>query len=311
MKISAYDKDITDEVKHSKGKVHSVFKSALSIESGGRLITFAPASGGKGPGFFLVEDPQDFRSMGFEPDMPFSVYEDDKYIAIGGRKLSTANAAGFSSMSDFSGYSVDGKKIKNNIEYLKKNLVRYVCNDLRCLENSLFPVSAGEYLPEKMDSSNSCVIPVWNEYVRNALIIMDEGIIDRDENLFSRSLEKLTGAGCGLTPGGDDFILGMLCISNLITKAGYSKGNSSGLFILGNIQKYLPLYLNKTGFISRSYLQYALEGRYTETLVSFIRMFSDGYPENSQECISKLMCRGATSGADTIAGILFASGYLC
>jgi len=157
------------------------------------------------------------------------------------------------------------------------------------------------------------VTPVWVKYITETLETLKQSIIIQDEDLFSVSLKKLVGAGWGLTPGGDDFITGMLCLADNIYHSGKGvnrKEMAAPGFIRKLVKKHLPDFLGRTGFISSSYLQYALERRYTQSLVDFCRVFTGANLTEDQKTLIKLLSRGATSGADTIAGILFTSDIL-
>jgi hypothetical protein len=149
---------------------------------------------------------------------------------------------------------------------------------------------------------------VWRKHTSGILDKLSESIQKRNEDSFSNSIGKLVGLGWGLTPGGDDFIIGMLSASALTAKCR-KNADSTGLAAFTEIsfKKSLPRFLCKTGFISGAYLEYALENRLTKSLTDFIYELFTGDLASNPGSVVKLRERGATSGLDMMAGVIFVS----
>lgn len=104
-------------------------------------------------------------------------------------------------------------------------------------------------------------------------------------------LDYLFGRGKGLTPSGDDFILGMLAyhhvnpyLSDEFIKQLESKMNS-----------------NLTTDISVNYLKDALQGYFVRDIINLFNSLQDG--GNIVARIYKITSFGHTSGKDTLSGI--------
>jgi hypothetical protein len=122
-----------------------------------------------------------------------------------------------------------------------------------------------------------------------------------DHQAALQSLSKLIGLGAGLTPAGDDFIIGWL--AGLMLMAGtpgeleFLNVVNSGLLVLGN----------GTTPISRQHLRDAATGEFSELLSDVCFALASGAPAAElAETLSRQLAVGATSGADAAAGLMFA-----
>lgn len=110
---------------------------------------------------------------------------------------------------------------------------------------------------------------------------------------LKRSLDRFIGLGEGLTPSGDDFIVGlcwvmtvdpMLCTTTLLPL----------------VRQVLGSCLEKTNFISGQMLRYAVEARFTEPLVRLAR--ADNRTD-LRAVFEDIAAFGHTSGLDTLCGL--------
>lgn len=118
--------------------------------------------------------------------------------------------------------------------------------------------------------------------------------------IFEEFSSKLIGLGPGLTPLGDDFLVGMLAILTSCQKRSKSIEN-----ILCNFRSSISLCLKKTCWISREFLRYAIEGSFSEKLNGLITFILNHQSdrEGLRLIIRKGLEFGATSGLGTIMGI--------
>lgn len=112
-------------------------------------------------------------------------------------------------------------------------------------------------------------------------------------------LKKWLGRGQGLTPSGDDFLIGLLYINH-----GYS-------FITPPFfEELLDLMKQEyTTQISIHYLYCALAGLYSRPLRILLKGINKGDAGMVADSIERLRYFGHTSGCDTMSGILF--GLTC
>ncbi len=111
------------------------------------------------------------------------------------------------------------------------------------------------------------------------------------------AVKRLVGLGPGLTPAGDDALLGYLAIY------AHMGGNHKQLSVLrAAVVQNLP----RTGEISAQMLRDAVSGHYPERLSTVIAALCREEIESLTVLLPRLMETGASSGADMAAGMYFA-----
>ena len=111
--------------------------------------------------------------------------------------------------------------------------------------------------------------------------------------IFSRQLNQFIGLGEGLTPSGDDFLVGLLW-ALWVGEADRLPGFETFLYAVQST-------LHKTNDISAQMLRFAIRKRFTEPLISLARV-SD--PTDCAEAFKRIAAFGHTSGFDTLCGLL-------
>ncbi|WP_019373175.1 DUF2877 domain-containing protein [Melaminivora alkalimesophila] len=108
---------------------------------------------------------------------------------------------------------------------------------------------------------------------------------------------RLIGLGPGLTPSGDDFVVGFV----------------GALWLDGqtNMVRYLRRHLREhlwqaTNVISAQYLRHALHGRFSSPLRSLLEAMIQGEPDSRQlmAALRGVMAVGSSSGWDSLMGVL-------
>lgn len=104
----------------------------------------------------------------------------------------------------------------------------------------------------------------------------------------------LIGAGSGLTPSGDDYLIGLLLILQ-VTEPDCHKVLASTI----------TRHLSRTTHVSASYLKLAAKGHFSEALTDLRQAIFSSCPTlvPLQRAISRVLAVGSTSGADTLAGV--------
>ncbi len=112
--------------------------------------------------------------------------------------------------------------------------------------------------------------------------------------------QRLIGWGEGLTPAGDDFLVGLLAALHTAAPGEASRGNfhaALATHIAANVVRTTP--------IAAHYLRLAAAGHFTEPLLS-LRDALLGQTDEAQldAALQRALAVGATSGADTVSGLL-------
>jgi len=117
--------------------------------------------------------------------------------------------------------------------------------------------------------------------------------------LVEATLRPLVGRGVGLTPSGDDAIVGILAVLHRCAAPSVADGP------LHALAPSLPPLLERTTPISAHFLRLALRGQFSERLVSVVdACCTPSGP--TPEALDRLLATGATSGADAFAGVVAA-----
>lgn len=113
-------------------------------------------------------------------------------------------------------------------------------------------------------------------------------------------VRRLIGAGPGLTPAGDDVLVGLLAA---LYRGGSAAASASAAFscLSQTISRYLP----RTTDVSAHYLRLATRGFFSEPLTRLIdAVVGDACVEEVHRRMSEVLSVGATSGADALHGVL-------
>lgn len=161
-----------------------------------------------------------------------------------------------------------------------------------------------QWLPEQLDKHGlltglrrdaCCDHENISAFRESLLETMSQPDLDRAVRFetFSRQLNQFIGLGEGLTPSGDDFLVGLLW-ALWVGEADRLPGFDTFLYAVRSI-------LHKTNDISAQMLRFAIRKRFTEPLISLARV-SD--PTDCAEVFKRIAAFGHTSGFDTLCGLL-------
>lgn len=112
----------------------------------------------------------------------------------------------------------------------------------------------------------------------------------------SEAISYFIGRGKGLTPSGDDLLVGALAADQLL---GMLPGDTEG-----RIRKCLAQDPKPTTTVSAHYLACALDGLYNEPIHRLLQVLRQESEEKAiAECIKQIMAIGHTSGMDMLTGL--------
>lgn len=111
---------------------------------------------------------------------------------------------------------------------------------------------------------------------------------------FCNAAKHMIGLGFGLTPSGDDFLVGALATTAYL----------NGSFSSNLAESQWKELCSQTTRVSQHYLHEAYWARFAERITDLLdQLFA--HPAQSQEAVSNLVSFGATSGTDVLAGIVY------
>lgn len=107
----------------------------------------------------------------------------------------------------------------------------------------------------------------------------------------------MIGLGPGLTPSGDDFLVGLFATLNIALSPCYPLRA-----ICGEVVEFAR---SSTNAISVAALANAARGRVRESIGALARELIDGTPARLGDALDRVLAIGATSGAEIVAGLAF------
>jgi hypothetical protein len=120
-----------------------------------------------------------------------------------------------------------------------------------------------------------------------------------DAEAASTYAKAMVGLGPGLTPSGDDFLVGLFAVLHV------PESPCHGLKDL--CAKLVADAVGKTNAISVAALKAAAHGRVREPVHALMRELVAGTCESVKAALAPVLAIGSTSGADMVAGIV--SGF--
>jgi len=122
--------------------------------------------------------------------------------------------------------------------------------------------------------------------------------LDREQAL--RQLERLVGWGEGLTPAGDDFLVGLLAGLEVL-----ARGDERRLRFHRAIGAAVTARTHRTTPIAAHCLRLAAAGHHAEPLLELRDALVSAVDEGAvATALRRALAVGATSGADTVSGLL-------
>jgi hypothetical protein len=120
-----------------------------------------------------------------------------------------------------------------------------------------------------------------------------------DPQTSAEAAAKFIGLGPGVTPSGDDILIGYL--AGLWSTAAQ---NQQRLDFLSNFGGLLSTLTKETNEISRTYLHYAIKGEFSSSTIALVSAISDGEEQNILSAAKEAMRVGHSSGMDSVSGLL-------
>lgn len=124
-----------------------------------------------------------------------------------------------------------------------------------------------------------------------------EGFSTKDTNQNVQNAKKLIGLGQGLTPSGDDFLVGLLLAFSISKNDSFSEKEWA--------QQVVKESEKNTNIISYSAIKYAAIGQTRETISMFIKALVQSQTDHQvKQALFTVMKIGSSSGTEMAWGIL-------
>lgn len=267
------------------GQVHSIFRKSLNLSFENRLINL---------------------SEGGSSQPPFGVQLEDWVISYIINNVSENETVLWHSENKEIIFTSMNLKIQFNESYYYSQMVPAEVNYSNFLDNvsTLIEFVIGSKLKNGFDKNMTDVIrfifdsdEASEDEFYNQLRILENSLLDK--KLCFDVLNYWIGRGRGLTPSGDDFLVGVLAI---LSTTG----------IKNNCVEVFKEYLLKEGHkrttaIGFEYLWYASQGKFSMNIISLCRAMMEDDKKELNKALWDLSLSGHTSGADTILGMILST----
>ena len=137
----------------------------------------------------------------------------------------------------------------------------------------------------------------------SCLIGLQQAAWDGNASEAARWATALIGTGVGLTPSGDDILVGILAAWSLQAGAGKQQA-----FIESIRMRLLGCLAGRTTRISEAFLYHALQGRFSGRLMDFAVAVLAQKDFEVEAAATRLLAFGASSGLDSLCGVVFGCG---
>jgi hypothetical protein len=266
------------------GRVHSIFQNGVNIKMGNFLIFIGNTKNGRLPfGIHLEEDVlDDFMAC----------VQDDLVVCWKGFSLYFANKEKLMKLD-----LQTSTPFVNSIPKCRPEKVSFPSFEqfvALCIDNGE-PIGIDDLYTDQflLYYLNNQEI----EQTELAIKVSDlmKAVLSEDEEFIGQTLRFFLGRGKGLTPSGDDILVGLLAVH-----AVSGMFSQTFLHVLKEIIQAEPI----TTDVSIEYLQYALNGKFSSVIV---HIMNDILTEESTELkqhFSDLVQVGHSSGVDSSFGIL-------
>jgi hypothetical protein len=151
------------------------------------------------------------------------------------------------------------------------------------------------------DGSHSLHDRAFMAMARTGIKGLQQALQDGDRLSIGKSAAALAGLGPGLTPAGDDYLVGLMAGLRVWPGPGELSPQEACHIIFEATE-------GRTTLLSRAFLHSAKEGLFGEDWHELLAELSRGEATGIQRAARRIMSSGATSGADALAGFL--SPYL-
>ena len=253
------------------GQVTAIFKRSIYIHICDDLICLGGKSLTLGP-------------LNIQTNLPKTMDWEATGIRLNDRVHNTAHRLILGNLLSFSSRKIKIWTPPNNF-YVIPSKVQAGLEKLLLLAQKYFPI----------DGLASLVL--YNDTKTNILDIAKPAIYDLSDifrlRVFDKSVNTLIGLGPGLTPSGDDFLVGMLVTLNLL---GEKK-------LLELLVKEINNTASRTNDISKVHLKAASRGLGAEPLHSVIIGIVNNDTEELRKSLRNIDNIGHCSGWDALTGI--------
>lgn len=274
--LQALSKGYLTDSLPTAGQVHSVFQHTVNLAVGQGLLTLLDKRYANTPTGIRVDMSvlADWRQI-LQTGMPFFFKQNQ--LRCGELTIALMNSMHWQPLVPR--YTIDIETLSDTLCFMQQMMQRY------CAEQHIIGA-----LPFDIDALRGS--SAWLSY-------------NDDAESLQKKLAALIGFGYGLTPDGDDFVIGYLSVLWLTENhKSHILANPAKQSHLKTLCQAIDRYLSHTNTISQHYLSLATQGHFIEPLHQLMQALSHPDYLGLEQAVRDVLAYGASSGASCLTGII-------
>jgi len=254
-------------------RVHSRFRRAVNLSDGRRVLSVVAAGVDAGPATLVVDR--------LHAGSPETVHVAGSSVTIDGLPVAITDAASYD--STFYVRAADARVVRRNLSVLSLLIA-----ERAPVESLAFLLNPGrvELLRPGFERT----------YARH----MSHCARDIFHGDMLRGVERARGCGFGLTPSGDDLMVGILVAMRFLEQTG---GRD-----LSEVRADVERTARTGSLLGDSFLAFAARGRVCESMRSLVTALALGSSGDVASAFDRISSVGATSGVDAASGLCLGVG---
>ena len=275
----------------TRGTIQSVFPRAANLLLGGRLLTLQARETPCAPnGIVLALRASQKPLANLQPEMAFFVERGVLSIPALSLRLSLQQSQPWSPRPSLAPASCPPECLIHNLAVLETILAAHAPAD------GLAALALQRAGSSENGAKPSLLVQTAWEAAQGLL----EGAAQEQLSLLRKSATTLIGLGPGLTPAGDDVLIGFIAATLLLSQA---IGQHAALYQRFSAE-VLALACTRTNKLSLTWMEYAGRGEVAEHLGRLFHALVLDTTRALEHAALEVLNSGATSGADLLAGII-------
>lgn len=260
--------------------VHSIFARTVNLVVGeDQLLTLACASLGDAPDTVIVDAPR-WEGSGVAPGTRVNL--SPQRIELGAAAAEVRLQGARPWRCRLPAWTAGSARPREHLPLAREHLLQYGCGFAS--------------VPAPRSNSRSTIEAVVAATLRHLADGLCDAVIHDDALRARQHIAALIGLGPGLTPSGDDFVLGWLLAMNL------AEGPCQRWSTVG--AEALRSAISGTHLISAAALRHVAEGRARQQLVGLCEALLQGDEADVRAALGDVIGIGASSGSDIAWGLL-------
>lgn len=263
-------------------RVQSVYRSVVNITTADGLLTIAAPEGGGVPNGMLADLGPDWRTIGLHAGMVVSASDANLRIPDAALEI------------QFDGASRWSPRFQSSAEAADAAAARWGRRAAATREIAQARASAGGFgalLREDVSHDPVGILEAARPIVAELVVALETG----DRSLAAEMATRLIGLGPGLTPSGDDVLVGIEAALHALARP------SAGFLALGLASRHVD---GRTTALAATLLRHAAAGEFAERLHILLAALLGSDDEAIPAAIDRAVAWGATSGTDCLLGVL-------